>query len=205
MAGSTEKEDMIQQQVIRAAQQLYQQHGLHKVTMEDVAKAIGKGKSSLYYYYKSKEEIFDAVMNVEIKEIIAEIAHAVNMADTIEEKIQAFCIAKFKISKKRKTTFNTMDTGMNIDELASYTRTKQHLHKQFRMQESAFFKKILEAGIEKREILSIDENEMDMVVFVLLSSFRGLKREIIEENNDKDEDEAARTMCTLIMNGLRRQ
>jgi len=81
MAVSTEKEEMIQGQVIRAARQLYQQHGLFKVTMEDVAKAVGKGKSSLYYYYKSKEEIFDAVIDAEIKEIFTEIVQAVSKAD----------------------------------------------------------------------------------------------------------------------------
>ena len=48
------KDDLFQEQVIRAAQKLFQQHGMYKVTMDDVAKAVGKGRSSLYYYYKSK-------------------------------------------------------------------------------------------------------------------------------------------------------
>jgi len=55
-ADSTIKEDIIQEQILQAAKQLFSVHGLHKVTMDDVAKAIGKGRSSLYYYYKSKDE-----------------------------------------------------------------------------------------------------------------------------------------------------
>ncbi len=36
--------------------------------MEDIAKAAGKGKSTLYYYYTSKDEIFNAVIEDEMHE-----------------------------------------------------------------------------------------------------------------------------------------
>jgi AcrR family transcriptional regulator len=204
MASGTEKEDLIQEQVIRAAQQLYQQYGLHKVTMEDVAKAVGKGKSSLYYYYKSKEEIFDAVIDVEIREILAEISRAVGKVDTLEEKIHAFCLSKLKISKKRRSTFNVMDMSMNADEMTSYTKARHAVHIRFRERETAFFKQLLMEGNERGEIRKMGEKEMDMVVFVILSSFRGLKREVIEENSNKQEEAAARTIAALMMNGLKR-
>ena len=54
--------------------------------MDDVAKAIGKGRSSLYYYYKSKDEIFDAVMQIEIGDLVGAIAIAVNNVETVERK-----------------------------------------------------------------------------------------------------------------------
>lgn len=203
MAGSTTKEDMIQAQVIRAARQLYQQHGLDKVTMDDVAKAIGKGKSSLYYYYKSKEEIFDAVIDVEIKDILAEIALAVGKVDTLEEKIQAFCTAKFRISRKRKATFNAMDMG-SAEEMANYARNRQTAHKLFRKEEHAFFREILMSAMERKEISPIEEKELDMMIFVMLSSFRGLKREIVEENSNKHEEAAAKKVASLMINGLKK-
>jgi AcrR family transcriptional regulator len=88
------KEDLIQEQILVAAKRLFAVHGLHKVTMDDVAKAIGKGRSSLYYYYKSKDEIFDAVMAIEIREMMTAISVAVAQAATTEDKLQAFCSAK---------------------------------------------------------------------------------------------------------------
>jgi AcrR family transcriptional regulator len=33
--------------------------------MDDVAHAVGKGKSSIYYYFNSKEDIFKAVIEYE--------------------------------------------------------------------------------------------------------------------------------------------
>ena len=57
-----EKEEIIVRETIESAKKLFQQFGLHKTTMEDIAKSAGKGKSTLYYYFKSKDEIFDKVI-----------------------------------------------------------------------------------------------------------------------------------------------
>src|SRR5882757_2611307 len=109
------KEDVIQQQILQAAKRLFQVHGLHKVTMDDVAKAIGKGRSSLYYYYKSKDEIFDAVIGIEINEMLTAIARAVEQVPTVEQKINAFCVTKLKLLREKQAFYNTLDAGMDAD------------------------------------------------------------------------------------------
>src|ERR1700733_498549 len=112
------KEDAIQDQILQAAKRLFQVHGLYKVTMDDVAKAIGKGRSSLYYYYKSKDEIFDAVMDIEIKEMLTAIARAVSQVPTVEQKISAFCATKLKVLREKRAFYNTLDAGMDADALS---------------------------------------------------------------------------------------
>jgi AcrR family transcriptional regulator len=42
--------------------------------MADIARATGKGKSSLYYYCKSKVEIFEALLDREIDRVLAQVA-----------------------------------------------------------------------------------------------------------------------------------
>jgi AcrR family transcriptional regulator len=81
------KEDNIQGQIRQAAKQLFQTYGFRKVTIDDVAKAIGKARSSLYYYYKTKEEILDAVIAAEIMELMTAITAATSQMQTAEEKI----------------------------------------------------------------------------------------------------------------------
>src|ERR1700754_5251835 len=95
------KEDLMQQQILAAAKRLFQQYGLAKVTMDDVARAIGKGRSSLYYYYKSKDEIFNAIMDIEIRHMLTAIARAVGRAATVEQKINAFCVTKLKVLREK--------------------------------------------------------------------------------------------------------
>ena len=51
------KDEIIKAKILEGADKLFQKYGLGKTTMEDIAKDAGKGKSTLYYYFKSKEEI----------------------------------------------------------------------------------------------------------------------------------------------------
>lgn len=181
--NSTSKEDMMQQQILQAAQQLFQKHGYQKVTMDDVAKAIGKGRSSLYYYYKNKDEVFDAVIDAEISGIFAEIHRALEQATTTEEKLRAFGLTKIKISRKRKSFFEALETGMNADEMSLYVQKKQAIQKQIRKEESALLNQILNAGAEKGEISALDPKKQDTIIFVFMGSQRGINREMMLANN----------------------
>ena len=120
----TSKEDIIQQQILRAAKTLFQTYGLQKVTMDDVAKAIGKGRSSIYYYYKSKDEIFDAVMRIEISEMLGQLEKAVGRGKDTKEKMHAFFSAKLGFLRDTRDFFKMLDLGMDGDTFSQFNQTK---------------------------------------------------------------------------------
>ena len=62
MSNSQETKDPIREEILNGARELLERYGFKKTTMEDIARQIGKSKSALYYYYKTKEEIFGAVI-----------------------------------------------------------------------------------------------------------------------------------------------
>src|SRR5579871_6373414 len=99
------KDDVIQQQILEAAKQLFATYGIAKVNMEDVAKAIGKGRSSLYYYYKSKDELLDAVIQKKLSEARQAIEQAVSKADTTEEKFYGIYVERLKKSLEKPSFF----------------------------------------------------------------------------------------------------
>jgi AcrR family transcriptional regulator len=203
-ASNPIKEDVIQEQILQAAKQLFQVHGLRKVTMDDVARAIGKGRSSLYYYYKSKEEILDAVMNVEIREMLTAIALAVEKAPTAEQKIHAFCVTKLKVLRERRAFYNTMDAGMDADEISNFNKAKHALHSRIMKQEGVLLSQILNYGIEKGELRVIKEQDFDVLLFVLLSSVHGLKREMVIENDFSGIEPAVAALTQMVMHGLKK-
>ena len=196
--SNTIKEDFIQKQILQAAQQLFQKHGLHKVTMDDIAKAIGKGRSSLYYYYKSKDEVFDAVMEVEIEEIITELTRAVNEVTGIGQKIRSFCVYRMKIARKKKAFFNAMEVGMNADEISHYANAKQAFRKRIIKEESALLNFILNEGIKKGEINNLNPKDQETLVFLLLSTLHGMNRQMLNEN-DFSRMEAATDLLTQMV------
>src|SRR5580693_9730497 len=49
------------EQILDAAEYLFSQHGLHGVTLRDVAERVGVHTTLLHYYFDDKRSLFDAV------------------------------------------------------------------------------------------------------------------------------------------------
>jgi AcrR family transcriptional regulator len=203
-ADPTIKDDLFQEQVIKAAQQLFRQYGLQKVTMDDVAKAVGKGRSSLYYYYKNKIEIFGAVMDVEISEILAEMTRAVDKAVGAEQQIYAFCVTRLKEARRRRAFYGSLETGMDADEMSHYAKAELTIRTKIMAQEGDLLRKILTGGIEKGELRPLNKKEMEALIFVLLGSIRGLKRDLLADNNFRRVEPAIDTLTRMVIHGLKK-
>jgi AcrR family transcriptional regulator len=198
------KEDLMQEQILKAAKHLFQVHGLAKVTMDDVAKAIGKGRSSIYYYYKNKDEIFDAVVMIEIREMLTEMTRAVDQASGVEQELRAFFLTKLEVLREKRTFFKMLDVGMDADALSDFNKAKVIHHNLVIRQESALLEQLLTNGMNKGELRKMPASELEMLILVLLSSLRGLKRELELESSSEKDMPAVEMFTRMAMNGLRK-
>ena len=57
------------QLLVEVARQLFAKNGLANTTMNDIAVASGKGRRTLYVYFKSKEEVYYAVIETELERL----------------------------------------------------------------------------------------------------------------------------------------
>ena len=57
------------QKLVDVARQLFAKNGLENTTMNDIAQLSGKGRRTLYTYFKSKEEIYYAVIESELERL----------------------------------------------------------------------------------------------------------------------------------------
>ena len=202
--SATIKDEEIQEQLLQAAKQLFQLHGFRRVTIDDIAKAIGKARSSLYYYYKTKEEILDAVITAEIRELMTAITLATNQAPSAEEKIKAFFQTKLQTALEKRGFFNALDEGMDAGELSGFQKTKLAVHQQLRQREGALLGQIITDGIRRGELTRLSQKDQDNLIFVLLSSLQGIKREMLIQNDFSNMESLVRTLVRSMIHGLKK-
>ena len=58
--GFTMSISKTRQNLVDVARQLFAKNGIANTTMNDIAKASGKGRRTLYTYFKSKEDVYYA-------------------------------------------------------------------------------------------------------------------------------------------------
>ncbi len=75
------------QQVIEVARELFARFGMQHTTMNDIADAAQKGRRTLYTYFRNKEDVLNAVIDIEIKELHREIEIAKRLNIAPEEKL----------------------------------------------------------------------------------------------------------------------
>src|SRR5882672_5020407 len=59
----------IRERIREKAQELFMQYGIRSVSMDDIATHLGMSKKTIYQYFSDKDELVDAVLNIEIHEM----------------------------------------------------------------------------------------------------------------------------------------
>jgi AcrR family transcriptional regulator len=197
----TSQDDIIHEEILQAALRLYRKSGPTKVTMDNVAKATGRSRSSLYYYFKDRDEIFQAVLDRIAEDVAAEIRLAMAAAENLNDKIYAFCSTKIKTSDEWKRVFHTMDQLMSADEKSKHTKLMDALHKKLMYLERGILIEALSAA--DRQIARIpDAAEPDMLAFIISSAVRGVRRELHEHSDPHDAKAAARLLSAIVTKWL---
>ena len=94
--------------VVVTAGQIFSRYGFRKTTMDEIAKALKKGKSSVYYYFESKEDIFEAVVLYEANILRNELTKAIKSVDSPVEKMQNYVFVRMKSFEKLSNYYNAI-------------------------------------------------------------------------------------------------
>jgi AcrR family transcriptional regulator len=92
----TPTQDATRTAILDASRDLFARFGYKKTTMEDIAMVLRKGKSSLYYYFKNKEEIFQAVIELEAEVLIDRLQEVVKSDVTADIKLRNYVTVRMQ-------------------------------------------------------------------------------------------------------------
>lgn len=76
--------------ILLSAAKIFAKDGFEKATIDEIIKGAKIAKGTVYYYFKSKEEIFGAIITEGIKNFEIEIDEAVKKETDVVGKIESF-------------------------------------------------------------------------------------------------------------------
>jgi len=135
--------DTRKNQILNAAESVFHQFGLAKTTMQDIARTLRKGKSSLYHYFASKEEIIVGMLHKEIAELKAEFLKAIEAEATPERKIRAYILTRMRMFQ-RKMNQHTAYVGQTSEREELLRR----LHALYDPDEIRIISGLLQEGVD---------------------------------------------------------
>jgi len=160
-------------QIISAAKICFAQFGYDKTTLDDIGKRMGLNKSSLYYYFKNKEEIFTAVVLEEADNIVEELQSEIESKVSPEERIQFYMRKRLGYYKKILSLHQ-----LSAESLRQIQPGFHQLYSNILLREITFIQK---------QILLIDNNipeaQAKKIAELIIISADGIKHDEILYNN----------------------
>lgn len=167
--------------IVNIAADIFSTFGFKKATMDDIAYAAGIAKSSIYYYFKSKEEIFEAVVKNEAQQLSGELEKKViNTYDNPKDKIRNYVFLRMKYLNEMVNFYEALKN----DYLGNLAFTER-IRRKYDKEERQTIKDILDEGVNKG-IFKLTNTKLAAIV--LVTFLKGLEKSmIIEQKLDMKE------------------
>ncbi len=102
MGKREQKKDQTRQAIVAAAVDLFSKQGYEKTSIEDLAKSAGIGKSTVYTYFKAKEEIFLAFCDAEFDYLFPALRNRVDDDAPLSEQLHTLFMLQYEFVTRNR-------------------------------------------------------------------------------------------------------
>lgn len=145
-------------EIIDSARSVFARKGFVRGIIDAIAKEAGIAKGTVYLYFRSKEEIYRAVLDHDMESLKRGTLERIDAAENLKDKIRAFTLARLENAEAKKEFFRIMDTESGS---LSYTRSqyRRWLREPVRLLASA-----IEAAARRGEIRRVPSEKVAWII-----------------------------------------
>lgn len=197
MVEQITKDEVMVREILSTAKRLFAVNGLKKTTMEDIANALGKGKSTLYYYFPGKTEIFEAVVEDEMRSLLRFTRQAMNVAITAKDKLKAYFRTRVSLMEKLQNLSIVV-----YEEIFNHIGTILKLKQRHDEIQIDVIKEIIKGGVQSGEFKELEEPDLELFSCALVVAFRGLELPIPVSKLVRSCERGADLLVDIMVDGI---
>jgi AcrR family transcriptional regulator len=185
----------IRAEIVSVARKVFRRKGYKKATMDEIARASRMGKSSIYYYYSSKEDIFEAVVVREAQELKAQLYKVINMDKSPIELLKDYIM--FRLDHIHTVAnFYAVLKEEYLEQMQFVKRVRQ----KFEEEEYKMVRSILERGIRDGEFII---NNPDIGATAFTTMLKGLELPLfLNETSRLEKEKLLDELIRVIFYGI---
>jgi AcrR family transcriptional regulator len=197
MSNSQILKDPVREEILRKAAELLGRFGFKKTTMEDIARAIGKSKSALYYYYKTKEEIFEAVVSEDIDESRVITEEKMSTVESAPEKFRLLFTTIFGSIREKIDKFSVFRA-----DVMENPALMENIGRERDIYMENLLKDLVIYGIKRGEIKEMSEEEIGIWTKVTNMTMRAIGQRLFLEDSFAYAEKHLGFLADSLLNGI---
>ena len=188
------QKDEVRSRIVAVASKIFTRFGFRKTSMEEIALAAKKGKSSIYYYFNSKEDIFRAVVEKEAEELKKDLNYAIEKVDDPIEKLRTYVL--FRMHK-----LNTLTNYYAVlkHEYLEHLDFIEKMRLEYDRNEIRILKKILQDGIDQGKF-RVEEPELAAVA--IATAMKGMEIPLFIKKEHGNIEDRLDSLINFLFYGL---
>ena len=169
------------EKIVSAASALFMEKGIAATSMDDIAKAAGYSKATLYVYFENKEEIVGILVLNSMKKLYDYISSALIQHETTKARYDFICRGLVQYQEEFPFYFKMVLDKININfESKEYLPEERETY-QIGEEINEKIKNFLLSGMEKGDL----RNDLDIMPAIF--NFWGMLSGIIQLASNKEE------------------
>ncbi len=183
--------------IIVTSGEIFSRYGFKKTSMEEIAEALKMGKSSIYYYFPGKEEIFKAVVLYEANILRNELTKAIKSVESPIEKLRNYVFVRMKSFEKLSNYYNAIfDKNLDHFDFIESVRLK------YDREELAILRLILYHGA-RMKVFNVPNSEY--TALAVQTALKGLEVPLFWKKKDLNIEERLNGILDILFNGILRK
>ncbi len=170
-----------QDRILNAAFEKFKKYGFLKTTVEEIARQAQVGKGTIYFYFKSKEDILLALVDREMAEGFTKIARAMSDEPEISAKLRKMLevTVDYFHNNELVSKVMAMDQGFVLSVITKKNKELQQLS-------ISWVKTLLDQGKNEGVFRDIDTEKVAYILDSLIRSFHYLHYLGLEKYKPED-------------------
>lgn len=184
----------MREQIIESAKDIFSRFGFKKTTVDDIAHSIHKAKSSIYYYFGSKEEIFEEVIRREYAYLKERLREALAAEESPEGRLRAYVLTRLRVLLKVSNFY-----GAITSDYFSYFGLIEKLRKDYVQEEIEVFRRILQEGVEKG---AFEIKNTEITARTVITAMKGLEYDWATTENASELEKDVENILDMVLYGI---
>lgn len=181
------------EKLIEVARQLFAHKGVAHTTMNDIANASSKGRRTIYTYFKSKKEIYNAVLEQESERLVNSLREVVSVDAPVEQRLGMYM-------RRRLERYIAPASSASFKSWISFdSRRLARIRSMAREKENEMLRMLLAEGCEKGVF---NKERCDLVASFMGMAVAAVDSHILETDTQTDREKAFDNFVEFVVRGL---
>jgi len=182
------------EKIILTASTIFSHYGFRKTTMEEISAGLKKGKSSIYYYFGSKEEIFEAVVLHEANQLRTRLTRAIKEVDSPTDKLRNYIYVRMREFAKLSNYYNAV-----FDKNLDHFEFIEKIRSRYDREELAILRLLVYVG-NNRGVFTVENSEY--TAMAIQTMLKGMEVPLFWRKREIDINDRLEAILSLIFNGI---